>query len=49
MISAIDISISAFKMERILESESCMICLEELRGGSEATIMPCFHGSYIIM
>ncbi|RVW80613.1 hypothetical protein CK203_044308 [Vitis vinifera] len=51
MIPATDISIKALKTETILEGESCMICLEELSGGSEVTVMPCshvFHGSCII-
>ncbi|KAJ9709234.1 hypothetical protein PVL29_000945 [Vitis rotundifolia] len=51
MIPATDISIKALKTETILESESCMICLEELSGGSEVIVMPCshiFHGSCII-
>ncbi|WJZ81044.1 hypothetical protein VitviT2T_000906 [Vitis vinifera] len=51
MIPATEISIKALKMETILEGESCTICLEELSGGSEVTVMPCshiFHGSCII-
>ena len=51
MIPATDISIKALKTETILEDESCTICLEELSGGSEVTVMLCshvFHGSCII-
>ncbi|RVW70052.1 E3 ubiquitin-protein ligase RING1-like [Vitis vinifera] len=51
MIPATEISIKTLKTETILEGESCMICLEELGGGSEVTVMPCshvFHGSCII-
>ena len=55
MIPATDISIKALKTKTVpagsSESQSCMICLEELSGGSEATVMPCshvFHGSCII-
>ena len=51
MIPATEISIKTLKTETILEGESCRICLEELGGGSEVTVMPCshvFHGSCII-
>ena len=51
MIPAIDISIKTLERETILESENCMICLEELVGGLEVTVMPCshvFHGTCII-
>ena len=51
MIPATDISIETRERETILESENCMICLEDLVGGSEVTVMPCshvFHGTCII-
>ena len=51
MIPATDISIKALMTETILEGESYTICLEELSGGSEVTVMSCshvFHGSCII-
>ncbi|EOY02002.1 hypothetical protein QUC31_013523 [Theobroma cacao] len=37
-------------MERLLETENCVICLEELKVGSDASRMPCshtFHGDCI--